>query len=52
MSKSERKDTLFVGNLSTYLSQEDVKNKLGEIVNGIIRLELKTGPPPLFESRG
>eukprot|EP01116_Phalansterium_solitarium_P021004 TRINITY_DN6387_c0_g1_i2.p1 TRINITY_DN6387_c0_g1~~TRINITY_DN6387_c0_g1_i2.p1 ORF type:complete len:351 (+),score=72.59 TRINITY_DN6387_c0_g1_i2:145-1197(+) len=54
VSISEQKNTLFIGNLPSELNQEGVRAAIEEIVGKqqISGVELKTGPPPAYESRG
>lgn len=51
---SEQKNTLFVGNLPLEMTKSEVEKSISDLIGPglIVNLELKTGPPPNFGSRG
>jgi RNA recognition motif-containing protein len=52
VSISEQKNTLFVGNLPVDMNQEEIAAALTNVFGPGADIELKTGPPPAYESRG
>jgi len=54
VSRSEQKNTLFVGNLPVEMNQQEIFEAMTNILgHGLItHIELKTGPPPSYDSRG
>jgi len=54
VSFSEQRTTLFIGNLPMELSQQEIQQEFFKLLGtGVITsCELKTGPPPNFDSRG
>ena len=50
--RPEQKTTLFVGNIPKTLIHKEVLDALIALVGPHIEVELKTGPPPVCESRG
>jgi len=49
---SDGKNTLFVGNLPPDLKEEEIRVEIEKLVGRATHVELKTGPPPDYISRG
>jgi RNA recognition motif-containing protein len=52
VNPSDDQNTLFVGNLAVDLDESQVCQEIGSLVTNVTHIELKTGPPPTFQSRG
>lgn len=50
-SATER-STLFVGNVPHEMNEQELKEAITQMVGPITSIELKTGPPPQYLSRG
>jgi len=52
VNPSDDKNTLFVGNLAPEMNEQQVRVEIESLVGPVMHIELKTGPPPTFTSRG